>query len=119
MRIFWLLTGLTATLLGVIGILLPIMPTVPFLILATFCFGKSSPRLYRWLIEHPVYGPHIRDWQVYGSIRPGAKRLATISMAAAMGIALLIGLPTAVLIVQALALSGALIFIWTRPPGSR
>lgn len=102
---------------GMVGIFLPLLPTVPLMILGAFCFGKSSPRLHRWLIEHPVHGPHIRDWQARGAIRPAAKRLATLSIALAFGVSVLLGVRPVILGIQALVLLAVLIFIWTRPPG--
>ena len=50
-------------LLGFIGALLPIMPTVPFILLAAACFAKSSPRMHSWLLNHRKFGPIVRDWE--------------------------------------------------------
>ena len=100
---------------GTLGIFLPLLPTVPLMILAAFCFGKSSPRLHDWLVTHPVYGPHIRDWRDHGAIHAGAKKLATASIAVAFGISLILGLRPAILALQAAVLGAVLVFIWTRP----
>ncbi|MCO8163572.1 YbaN family protein [Pseudomonas sp. 21LCFQ010] len=54
--------GWLSVLLGIIGIFLPVLPTTPFLLLAAACFARSSPRFYRWLVEHPRLGPWIRDY---------------------------------------------------------
>lgn len=115
MKILWTCAGLTALALGAIGILLPLLPTVPFLILAAFCFARSSERLHDWLLTHPTFGPPIEDWNQHGAIRPAAKRLATLSIAAAFGISLFLGVKTTVLIIQAVVLSLVLLFIWSRP----
>lgn len=58
----WLLFGLgwVSVVLGLIGLLLPVMPTTPFLLLAAACFLRSSPRFYRWLINHRLLGPYLR-----------------------------------------------------------
>ena len=74
----WLLIccGWVATVAGVVGIFLPIVPTVPFLLLAAVCFGKSSQRFHAWLIEHNHLGPLIRDYLHGGGIPLRAKRLA-------------------------------------------
>lgn len=115
MRALWFITGLFAVALGLIGIVLPLLPTVPFMILAAFCFSNSSDRWHRWLVNHPVYGPHIRDWRDHRAIRPRAKRLSTLMILAAFAISILLGVRPAILAVQALVLSCVMIFIWTRP----
>ena len=112
---FWTLLGMLFLALGFIGALLPIMPTVPFMILAAFCFGRSSPRLHAYMLDHPVYGPHIRDWNENGAIRRGAKWLATASMAGSIALAALLGLPPQLIGIQAAVIAAALVFIWTRP----
>lgn len=115
MRIFWALSGSIALFLGVIGVFLPVMPTVPFLILAAYGFARSSERMHNWLLNHPVYGPPIADWQQRGAIGRKAKWIASVSMAAGFCVALALGLPVWVLAVQGTVLAGAGVFIWTRP----
>lgn len=66
--------------LAAIGAALPVMPTVPFLLVAVACFAKSSPRLHQKLLDNKVYGPMIRDWQENRSIPKRAKILALTSM---------------------------------------
>ncbi len=80
----WLLLGWVAVGFGVLGIALPILPTVPFLLLAAFCFEKGSPKLHRWLLGHPTFGPPIRDWQEHRVIRPKTKLIATTFMIASL-----------------------------------
>lgn len=84
-RHLWLALGWVSVALGVIGIALPIMPTVPFLILAAFAFAKSSPALEAKLLSHPVYGPHIRNWRDRRAITRRAKWMATAAFAASIG----------------------------------
>ncbi len=117
MRQLWFVTGLFCVALGTLGIFLPLMPTVVFMILAAFCFGKSSDRWHRWLLDHPLYGPYIRDWRDTGAIRPRVKRIATASIAAAFLLSLALGVGPEILTVQAIVLTLVLAFIWTRPPG--
>ena len=115
MRAIWFTAGLIALGLGLLGVPLPFLPTVPFLLLATFCFARSSPRLHDWLITHPTWGRHIRDWQARGAISGRAKRLATVTIALSLVVSLIVGVPLRALILQAITLGGVLTFIWTRP----
>lgn len=115
LRFIWALLGLVCIALAMIGIVLPLLPTVPFLLLAAFFFARSSERLHNWLLSHPKLGPPIEDWQVRGAINPTAKRIATISIVLVFGISLALGLKTTVLVIQAVVLSCVLLFIWTRP----
>lgn len=105
-----------ALAIGMIGIALPGLPTVPFLILAAFCFARADPRLEQWLVTHPRFGPHIQAWRARGAIRIGAKRLALTMLAASIILsALLLGFPWAILPAGAAVIAGA--WIWTRPNG--
>lgn len=115
MRILWAVLGLMSVGLGLIGVFLPLLPTVPFMLLAAFCFARSSERLHQWLITHKTFGPPIIDWQERGAISPKAKRYATISVVMVFGISLIIGLKWQVLAIQALTLTCVLIFLWSRP----
>ncbi|MCW9043166.1 MAG: YbaN family protein [Pseudopelagicola sp.] len=115
MRYLWAALGILCLILGVVGIVLPLLPTVPFLILAAFLFARSSERLHHWLLSHPRLGPPIEDWQSRGAINPSAKRLATVSIIAVFVVSLVLGLPPLILGIQAATLGCVLIFIWTRP----
>ncbi|MDO5528228.1 MAG: YbaN family protein [Paracoccus sp. (in: a-proteobacteria)] len=81
MRLLWVALGVLFVALGLIGAVLPIMPTVPFLIAASYCFARSSPRMNAWLLGHPVFGPPIIRWQKYGAIARPIKWIAIASMA--------------------------------------
>ncbi|WP_145105210.1 YbaN family protein [Cereibacter azotoformans] len=115
MRLLWVSAGLTSLGLGTLGIFLPLLPTVPFLLLAAFCFARSSERLHDWLVTHPVLGPPIQDWQRSGAISIKGKRMATLSMLAVFGFSVGMELRPAILAVQAAVLCATSIFIWTRP----
>lgn len=71
--------------LGAIGLALPLMPTVPFLIAAAFCFERGSPKLHAWLIRHPRFGPPLMDWNRYRVIRWPAKLIATVGLLTSCG----------------------------------
>lgn len=113
-RFFYYISGWLAIILGVIGILLPLLPTTPFMLLAAFCFARSSDRCHRWLLNHRIFGPLITDWQRYGVIRTSTKRLATISMLLIGSIPLyLLAWPLKLLVASIFIC--VLTFIWTRP----
>jgi uncharacterized membrane protein YbaN (DUF454 family) len=101
--------------LGLIGVVLPLIPTVPFMLLAAFCFARSSERLHGWLLAHPSFGPPILDWQERGAISLQGKRIATLSIGLVFTISLALGLRWQILGIQAVTLCCVLIFIWSRP----
>ena len=115
MRFVWLLLGLLSLALGAIGAFLPLLPTVPFLLLSAFFFARSSDRLHDWLIGHPFFGPPIIRWRERGSISRKAKLAATVSVVIAFGISLQLGVKPTVLAIQAIVLIAVMVFIRTRP----
>lgn len=76
----WKLTGLFCVGLAILGAILPILPTTIFLIMATACFAKSSPRLQRKLLNNKTFGPLIHEWQQHRSIPRKAKRIALLTI---------------------------------------
>ncbi|MBL9072539.1 YbaN family protein [Tabrizicola sp.] len=118
MRALWLATGGLFLGLGLLGVVLPVLPTTPFLLLAAGCFAKSSPRLHGWLVGHPVFGPPIRNWEENGAISRPAKRLAVGSMAAVFALSVWLGLSWKVLLAQGVLIGIGAAFVLTRPDGS-
>ena len=116
-RGLWTALGIVAAALGLVGLALPVLPTVPFMILAAFAFGRGSPRLRRWTVEHPTFGPPVRRWEEDGAISRRHKTFAVAGMAGSLALALAIGLPALALAAQALCLAGAAAFVLTRPDG--
>ncbi|MCF8510547.1 MAG: YbaN family protein [Rhodobacteraceae bacterium] len=117
MRLIWIVLGLSAVALGLVGVMLPLLPTTPFMLLAAACFAKSSPRLHDWLLNHRVFGRSNRDCRDYRAISPKAKRMAITAMAAAFGLSVVLGLGWKVLAVQAAVLAVMGSWIWTRSYG--
>lgn len=115
MRLIWAIIGVLSLVLGLLGVVLPLLPTVPFILLAAFCFARSSERLHHWLVTHRRFGPMIEDWHERGAIHPRVKLISTLSVAAVFLLSLALGLRPLVLVIQAVALGCVLIFIWTRP----
>lgn len=115
MRPLWFSCGLVAMLLAIIGVFLPIFPTVPFLLLAAICFARSSKRAHKWLTEHNTFGPAIRNWQEKGAISRRSKWTATGFMLGALLISVAMAVPQWVLILQAGTIGAVAVFMWSRP----
>ena len=102
--------------LGVLGVLLPLLPTTPFLLLAAACYAHSSEKFYVWLLTNRLFGEYIRDWRENRGIPLATKvwviavMLATMSATAIFFAPLL---PVRILLV-AIAISVS-IYIWRQP----
>ena len=79
-QMLWRLLAAVSVLLGVIGAFLPVLPTVPFLLLAAWAAGRGWPALVAMLLAKPKYGPHIPHWRVNGGVPRRAKWLASVMM---------------------------------------
>ncbi len=114
-RYLWLLTGLSATGLATAGIILPLLPTTPFLLLATFAFARSSPSLHRWLQQHPTLGRVLDDWHHYGAVDRRAKWAACAVMVASLLCNLWLEVPRWLVLLQVVVFVAVGIFLLTRP----
>ena len=113
-RLLYLVLGWASLALGAAGAVLPLLPTVPFVILAAYFFARGSPKLERWLTEHRHFGPHIAAWRTRGAISRRGKQAALICFAAsaAAGVALL-AFPWSLAPLAAAVIGGS--WIATRP----
>lgn len=115
-RTILITSGFLSLAIGIVGIFLPLLPTTPFVLLAAFCFSKSSERLHQWLIRHPRLGPIISDWEQNGVIRLRVKIIATLTMLSLVSYPLFfMAFPLFLKIIVVLCIVGVLIFIWSRP----
>lgn len=116
LRPLYFAAGFVSLSLGLIGIPLPLLPTVPFLILAAFCFARSSPKLEARLLAHPRFGPHISRWREHRAIGRTGKRAAIVSLIASLALSVAFApWPWPLVTAAAILLSGS--WIWTRPEG--
>ncbi len=111
----YLVIGWVSLALGAIGVLLPIMPTVPFLIVAFWAFSQSSPRLSRRILANRYVGPPLRDWLRYNAIPRRAKYFATLAMTGGCLTAWWLGAPPWALGAQVGVCLLAAAYILTRP----
>lgn len=84
-RLACLAGGCAALALGLIGVVVPVLPTTPFVLLAAACFARSSTRFHEALLNHRMAGPLIREWQTYRAMPRRAKRVAYLLMALSFG----------------------------------
>jgi uncharacterized protein len=119
-RLIYLGVGWLSLGMAVAGIILPILPTTPMLLVAAWAFGKSSPELAEKIRSHRVFGPPVRDWQDHGVINFKAKSLA-IAVMALMGTWLWIfgHLPVWLTLLIIAVMVGAGIFVGSRPSTAR
>lgn len=108
--------GLLALGLGLIGVVLPGLPTTPFVLLAAACFAKASPRLHRWLTQHRYLGPMVRDWEAHRSMPLRIKWLSTTLMLTMVALSAwqFMGRPWLQALLIALGLIGAWV-VWRIP----
>jgi len=113
----WLLKGLAvlSLALGIIGAFVPVLPTVPFILLAAWAAARSSPRLSHWLENHPRMGPHIRDWRRGGVVRRRAKWAATVMMSLAAAIMLAFARPLWLPAIAIAIMASVGAWLWQRP----
>ncbi|MEZ5706410.1 MAG: YbaN family protein [Burkholderiaceae bacterium] len=80
--------GSVSLILGIIGVVLPGLPTTPFILLTATCYAKASPRLHQWLLNHRWFGPLLQDWERNRSLTVGTKAFAIGSMVVMVSLAI-------------------------------
>ena len=113
--LLWRALALVCVVLGLIGIFLPGLPTVPFLLVAAWAGGHGWPRLEAWLLAHPRHGPHIRRWRDHRAVPRRAKWFASATMVASTVLIALSSAPLALKIGLPLLMSAVAWWLWRRP----
>lgn len=114
-RIALIIVGITSLALGGLGVVLPLLPTTPFILVAAFAFANSSDRLHQWLLDHDVFGPLIANWRRHGAISRNAKIVSILSMIAVILISILLAAPVHAIVIQVLVIGAAAAFVLSRP----
>ncbi len=115
LRPLWFTLGCTATGCGVAGMVLPLLPTTPFLLFAAWAFARSSPRMHNWLTGHPRFGGAIRDWQDHGALGRDAKRLALVALSLSLVVTWVLGFSGVILAIQVAVFLPLVGFLLSRP----
>lgn len=110
----WLALGLAA-----LGVLLPGLPTTPFVLVAAWAAARGSPRLHRWLLAHRLFGPMIVDWQRAGAVHRRAKWMASLTMLVCAGLLLWLAPRAWMAVLGCGAMLLVSIWLWLRPEPQR
>lgn len=114
-KYLYFLLGTTSSLLGIIGIFLPLMPTTCFLIVAVWAFSKSYPQLSQKILQHPRFGPPIQNWMKYKTISRNLKITISTSIFIGFSITFILTSPSLELsLVLLTTMTLLLIYINTR-----
>lgn len=114
-RRLYLTLGASSALVGAAGIVLPLLPTTPLLLVSVWAFSRSSPRLQRYLETHPRLGPPLAAWRERGAIPRRGKALATAALAASWTVTTVAVGGVLVPVVAGAGMAGVALWILTRP----
>lgn len=114
-RTILIIIGWLAVVLATFGVVLPLLPTTPFLLLAAWCFARSSPRFHHWLLYRSWFGDYLRHWQKHRAMPPGAKPRAMIFIVITFGVSLYLVNILWVRLFLLMMLCALLIFMWRMP----
>ncbi|HEP0497834.1 TPA: DUF454 family protein [Enterobacter kobei] len=114
-RTILIIIGWLAVVLGTLGVVLPLLPTTPFILLAAWCFARSSPRFHHWLLYRSWFGGYLRHWQKHRAMPPDAKPRAIAVILMTFAISLWLVKMMWVRILLLIILTCLLIFMWRIP----
>ncbi|MFT4194678.1 YbaN family protein [Ottowia sp.] len=102
--------------LAAVGTVLPVMPTVPFLLVAAWAASRGWPEFERWLLRHPRFGPPIRHWRERGAVPRRAKWISSLMMAGSgIGMQFFSQIPLGLRIAVPAVMLAVAVWLWTRP----
>lgn len=111
----WWLLAWASLLLAALGVLLPGLPTTPFVLLAAWAAARGSPALHQRLLAHQRFGPLIRDWQRDGAVDRRAKRLAILSMSLCAALVIWLAPHWSVAALACACMGAVGVWLWRRP----
>ena len=111
-RIILLIIGWLAIVLGALGVVLPLLPTTPFILLAAWCFARSSPRFHHWLLYRSWFGKYLRHWQQHRALPPGIKGRAMLLTVATFALSLWLVKLFWLRVMLLCMLAALLLFMW-------
>ncbi|HKN04896.1 MAG TPA: DUF454 family protein [Buttiauxella sp.] len=114
-RTILIIIGWLAVVLATLGVVLPLLPTTPFLLLAAWCFARSSPRFHYWLLYRSWFGSYIRHWQQYRALPPGTKPRALIFIVLTFSVSLYLVNILWVRLLLLIMMCALLFFMWRMP----
>lgn len=114
-RTILIIIGWLAVVLATLGVVLPLLPTTPFLLLAAWCFARSSPRFHYWLLYRSWFGGYLRHWQQHRALPPGAKFRAIIFIVITFAVSLYMVNILWVRLFLLMLMGALLFFMWRMP----
>jgi uncharacterized protein len=113
--LLWRALAVLCVALGLLGVFLPGLPTVPFLLVAAWAGGRGWPALENWLLNHPRHGPGIRRWRERGAVPRSAKWAASGMMLLSAGVLQLSPLPPWSKVAVPVLMAAVALWLWRRP----
>lgn len=113
--VLWRSLALASLALGIVGTVLPVLPTTPFLLVAAWAAGKGWPQFEAWLLAHPRWGPPVRRWRDHRAVPRSAKWLATLTMLVSVALLAASGAPWALKLAVPAFMFCVAWWLWRRP----
>jgi uncharacterized protein len=112
----WTAAGTILVGIGAVGLLVPVLPTTPFLLLAAGCYARGSPRAYRLLMDNPLFGSHLKSYHEGRGLTREAKVLSMAAVVAGISFSIIIiGVSPLPTIVMAVVAAAVIVHLMTLP----